>query len=234
LSDPSHTHRRLNISDEVAYVLPMLVFLLLTGLPGMLPARWMAAAYPITYSVKTVVVAALLFALRQHYTPIRWNFWWMGILLGIVGIFQWVLMQNWLGNHFSWFALSHDAFDPTKAIASPRVRNAFIAVRMIGAVMVVPVMEELFWRDFLWRTILAPNDFKLASIGEFGWAPVLIVPIAFSSVHGNWFPTAIVWGVLIELLLVWSRSLGACILMHATTNLLLAIYVLQYHAWGFW
>jgi CAAX prenyl protease-like protein len=234
VTQPTYAIRRIRISDEAAYILPMLVFLLLTGLPGMLPASWVAIAFPITYTVKTIVVAALLFILRKRYTPIRWNYWWLGIALGIVGIFQWVLMQNWLGEHIAWFAPSPDAFDPTKAIGSTMVRNAFIAVRMIGAVMVVPVMEELFWRDFLWRTILAPNDFKLASIGEFGWAPILIVPIAFSSVHGYWFPTAIVWVILIELLLVWSRSLGACILMHATTNLLLAIYVLQYHAWAFW
>jgi uncharacterized protein len=221
---------RVRVSDETAYLLPMLVFLMLTGLQPYLPK----SAFPITYTVKTIVVGCLLIALRKQFTPIRWNYWYVGIALGVVGIFQWVLMQNWLGAHFAWFAPSPDAFDPTKAIASPIVRNSFIAVRIIGAVLVVPVMEELFWRDFLWRTILAPNDFKLASVGEFGWAPVLIVPLAFCSVHGNWFPTAIVWGILIELLLVWSKSLGACILMHATTNLLLAVYVLQYHAWGFW
>jgi uncharacterized protein len=233
VTQPTYTIRRIRLSDEAAYILPMLVFLLLTGLPPMLPKAW-TAAYPITYAVKTVVVAGLLIALRKRYTPIRWNFWWLGIALGVVGIFQWVLMQNWLARHFAWFAPLPDAFDPTKAIASPMLRDAFIAVRMIGAVLVAPVMEERFWRDFLWRTILAPNDFKLASIGEFAWPPMLIVPIAFCSVHGNWWPTAIVWAVGIELLLVCSRSLGACILMHATTNLLLGVYVLQHHAWAFW
>ncbi|HEX4125882.1 MAG TPA: CAAX prenyl protease-related protein [Tepidisphaeraceae bacterium] len=223
----------MKISDELAYILPMLVFLLFTGLPGILPASW-TAAYPIIYAVKTFVVAALLIALSKHYTPIAWNFWWLGILLGMVGIYQWVGMQNWLGRHIAWFAPASDAFNPFATIHSPAIRDAFIAVRMIGAVLVVPVMEERFWRDWLWRTILAPNDFKLASIGEFGWAPMLIVPIAFCSVHGNWWPTAIVWGILIELLLVWTRSLGACMVMHATTNLLLGLYVLQYHAWAFW
>jgi hypothetical protein len=233
LSTQISTARRYRLSDEAAYILPMLVFLLLTGLPGWLPKSW-TAAYSIIYTVKTVIVGGMLIVLGKRYTPIRWNYWWLGILLGVVGIFQWVWMQNWLGRHIAWFAPSADAFNPNQTISSVPMRDAFIAVRMIGAVLVVPVMEERFWRDWLWRTILAPNDFKLATIGEFAWSPMIIVPIAFCSVHGNWWPTAIVWAILIELLLVWTKSLGACIVMHATTNLLLAVYVLQYHAWAFW
>ncbi len=105
---------------------------------------------------------------------------------------------------------------------------------MIGAVLVVPVMEELFWRDYLWRQILAPSDFKLAEVGEFGWAPFLIVPLAFATVHGNWWLTAVVWGLMIAILLVSTKSLGACIVAHAVTNLLLALYVLHTHDWAFW
>jgi hypothetical protein len=107
-------------------------------------------------------------------------------------------------------------------------------VRLIGAVLVVPFMEERFWRDYLWRQILAPNDFKLAAIGEWSPGALLIVSAAFSTVHGNWWLTAIVWGLMIGLLLVYTKSLGACIVCHATTNLLLGLYVLKYHAWSFW
>jgi CAAX prenyl protease-like protein len=98
----------------------------------------------------------------------------------------------------------------------------------------VPVMEELFWRDFLWRTIIAPADFKLAQVGEKSWSAFLIVAIAFATVHGNWWLTAIVWGMLVGGLLVRTRSLGACIVMHGVTNLLLGVYVLWTRDWSFW
>jgi hypothetical protein len=111
---------------------------------------------------------------------------------------------------------------------------SFIGVRIAGAVLVVPVMEELFWRDYLWRMILAPNDFKLAKVGEWGWMPFLIVSGVFSVVHGNWWLTAIVWALMVGALLVYTKSLGACIIAHATTNLLLALYVLKTHDWSFW
>ena len=115
------------------------------------------------------------------------------------------------------------------------MRWAFIGVRLAGATLLVPVMEELFWRDFVWRTILAPNNFKLAKVGEWDWTPFLIVPIVFAFVHGNWVADRGRLGAD-DRRCCWSgpRSLGACIVMHAVTNLLLGLYVLRYREWAFW
>ena len=125
-------------------------------------------------------------------------------------------------------------FDPYRDIGPPGLRLAFIAIRIAGATLLVPVMEELFWRDFLWRQVLAPNDFKLARVGEWGWAPLLVVSGAFALVHGNWWLTSIAWAMMVGGLLVYTRSLGACIIAHAVTNALLAAYVLKTHDWAFW
>src|SRR2546425_10523346 len=103
-------------------------------------------------------------------------------------------MQLWLQNHVAFFRPKPDAaFNPFKFFSghSPAVLWGFIAIRIIGAVLVVPVMEELFWRDFLWRQIAAPNDFKMAKVGE--WDPVAFFTVAvlFATVHGNSWLTAI-------------------------------------------
>ena len=223
--------------DDLAYILPMLVFLVFTWLganetvKGLVPA-----AYPISYAVKTVVVAAMLVAFRRHYTKVRWNHWWLGVVVGVVGILQWVPMQLWLQHHVAFFKPPdpESVFNPYREIASANARLAFFAVRVAGAVLLVPVMEELFWRDFLWRQVLAPNDFKLAAVGEWAWAPFLIVSGAFALVHGNWWLTSIVWALMIGALLAYTKSLGACIVAHAVTNLLLAVYVLKTRDWAFW
>jgi len=141
-------------------------------------------------------------------------------------------MQIWLQNHFSYFKLTTDVFDPTRALSPPWL-YPFLVVRIAGATLVVPVMEELFWRDYLWRLMISPN-FRIVRVGEWSLRALLIVSIAFSTVHGNWWLTAIVWAVLIALLLVYTKSLGACIVAHAVTNLLLASYVLQTRDWSFW
>ncbi len=151
------------IGDDIAYILPMGIFLVLTGVSGKWPD-----VFPGIYLGKTILTAAALALLWRNFTPIRWNHWWLGLLLGIVGIFQWVGMQLLLQKYFSFFRPSGESFNPETYFHNAGMRDAFIAVRMIGAVLVVPVMEELFWRDFLWRQILAPNDFKLAAVGE--WA----------------------------------------------------------------
>src|ERR1051326_2977173 len=175
------------LRDDIAYMLPMLVFLAFTWLG----ANWRHEhpwTYPASYLAKTFIVAALLVYLWPRFTKIRWSSWWLGAIVGVVGIFQWIGMQLALQHQFpNLFAPSKDVFTPADLFTTPASFWSFVAVRMTGAVLVVPVMEELFWRDYLWRQILAPNDFKLAEVGEFGWAPFLIVPAVFALVHGNWW-----------------------------------------------
>lgn len=218
------------IRDDLDYILPMGVFLLFTQAGATWPAL-----YPASYIAKTLLTAALLAWLWPRYTRIRWNGWYWGAALGVVGVVQWVIMQHWLERHFAMFRPDPNrVFDPTRHFASSSARWAFIGVRLAGASLLVPVMEELFWRDFVWRSIAAPNDFKLAKVGEWDWRAFVIVPLVFAVVHTNWWLTAVVWGFMIGGLLLWTRSLGACIVMHAVTNLLLGLYVLRSHEWAFW
>jgi len=217
------------ISDDLAYILPMGIFLAFTWSGTCWPQ-----SYPAGYAVKAALTAIALAVLWKHYTRIKWNAIWLGLVVGILGTVQWIGMQLWLQRHFAFFAPSPDAFNPLTYFHNRELMISFIAVRMISATLVVPVMEELFWRDYLWRQILAPNDFRLAAVGEWSVVSLLLVSGIFSTVHGIWFPTAIVWGLMVGLLLVYTKSLGACITAHATTNLLLGMYVLRYHAWAFW
>src|SRR5687768_14524265 len=79
------------VRDDIAYLLPMAVFMLFTFLgTSDTVNRYVPAAYPISYVIKTVAVATLLVVLWRHFTPIRWNGWWLGVIVGVLGIFQWV------------------------------------------------------------------------------------------------------------------------------------------------
>jgi CAAX prenyl protease-like protein len=215
------------ISNESAYILPFATFLLFVAAGNYIPSLYAAS-----YVARAVIVGAMLVAWWPRYTTVRWSSWWLGIVVGVIGVIQWVGMQIWLQNHFSYFKPATDLFDPTRAL-SPSWLYPFLVVRIAGAAVVVPIMEELFWRDYLWRLMISSN-FQTVRIGERSLKALLIVSIAFSTVHGNWWLTAIVWAVLIALLLVYTKSLGACIVAHAVTNLLLAIYVLQTRDWSFW
>jgi CAAX protease family protein len=229
LQEQSDKAARPRISDDLAYVLPMAVFLLFTFVGGHWPALFVAS-----YIIKTFAAGLLLIFLRRHYTKINWDYAWLGAIVGVVGIVQWVGMEKLL-LHFwpNYPRPGAEVMNPFTQISSPALLWFFIAVRLAGPVLVVPFMEEYFWRDILWRTIVAPNDFKMVKVGEWDFKAAAIVTLAFASVHIQWI-TAIVWGAMIALLLVRTRSLGACIIAHAVTNLLLGVYVLCWHDWAFW
>ena len=213
--------------DDVAYILPMLTFLLFTWAGG----QW-TALYPASYVAKTLIVAGMLIYFRRRYTPIRWNGWWLGIVLGVVGLVQWVGMEKLIGGHY--WKFSYDVRNPYEMFSSPALMWTFVAIRWAGASLLVPVMEELFWRDYLWRQVISPNDFKLARVGEWNPGAFVIVAALFGAgVHIEWL-TAIVYGLMIGGLLALTRSLGACILMHAVTNFLLGAYLLKTGQWIFW
>jgi CAAX prenyl protease-like protein len=217
------------VRDDLAYAVPMVVFLVFTAIGVKWPALFVAS-----YVVKAILTAALLIAFRGSYTKVRWNYWWLGAIMGVVGVLQWVGMEKLLlhiAPHYPHPEI--ELYNPFEAITSPVWRWAFIAVRLGSASLLVPVMEELFWRDFAWRSVIAPVDFKLADVGEVDWKAILIVSLIFASVHVQWI-TALVWGLMIAGLLVLTRSLGACIIMHAMTNFLLGVYVLKTGDWYFW
>jgi CAAX prenyl protease-like protein len=220
----------IRVRDDLAYLLPMFVF----GIFTWIGVQW-PNLYTTSYVSKTILTALCLVILRKSYTKLRWNYWWLGALMGVLGVVQWVGMEKLL-MHVRYYPHSENLapFNPFESIASPGWRWSFIAIRWGGAALVVPVMEELFWRDFLWRTIVAPVDFKLAQVGEVDWKAFLLVSFIFCSAHPQWWATALVWGLMIAGLLATTRSLGACIVMHGVTNFLLGLYVLKTGDWYFW
>ena len=216
------------ISEDTAYIAPMVVFLAITWVGGNYPTL-----FPISYVIKTIVVAILLAVFWKRYTKIQWNHWGLGIIVGVLVVVQWVGMEKLIGNYY--LKMSHDSpFNPFEHFSSPGERWAFIVTRWAGASLLVPVMEELFWRDYLWRSIIAPNDFHLAKIGEWDRKAFILVAIVFGAgVHFEWL-TAIVCGLIYGWLLVYTKSLGACIIAHGVTNFLLGAYVLIWKDWIFW
>jgi CAAX prenyl protease-like protein len=104
--------------------------------------------------------------------------------------------------------------------------------RIAGAVLVVPLMEELFWRSFLIRYVIDKN-FDTVPMGTFTWASFLFTAVLFGLEH-NYIFAGIMAGIFYNLLLYRTRSLAQCVLSHAVTNLALAIYVVYTGKWQFW
>jgi uncharacterized protein len=228
--DPNTAPSSTRKLDEWPYLLPMGVFMGFIFI-----GTFHKALFPWAYIGRTFVVAALLVWLWPRFTKIRWTHLPLGLLVGVVGTVQWVGMESLLvhligrqGFNLSLVQLVSNVdsyYDYPAAFESQGMLWFFLVVRLLGPVLVVPIMEELFWRDWLWRTFAGDGDFEQVEVGTYHPKAFWLVPIIFAMVHVQ-FLTAIVWGLLIAWLLVRTKSLGACIVAHATTNLLLGLWVL--------
>jgi CAAX prenyl protease-like protein len=112
------------------------------------------------------------------------------------------------------------------------LRLLMTATRVAGAVLVVPLMEELFWRSFLLRYLI-DADFESVPLGRFSWNSFLVTTVLFGLEH-HLFLAGMAAGAIYNELLYKTRSLAQCVLAHAVTNLALAVYVLCTGKWQFW
>lgn len=205
----------------VPYVLPFAIFALMTYAPHFLPLS-KGLVYPVT----TILVGLSLFYFREAYRDeIRFSLDWLAILSGVFVFLIWVLPDGLYPE------IGQSRFNPYE-YAGGRGVYVVIAFRMIGAVLVVPLMEELFWRSFALRFMIS-SDFKSLPLGQFSWFSFLIVSLAFGFEHHQWLP-GILAGLVYAGVLYRTKNLFSPILSHSVTNLLLGIYVLSTEKWGFW
>ena len=220
------------------YVAPMATFLILTSfedyLPRTKPEGATIAHYPWVYAVKLSLVVLVVWLCRSTWRDLRpWP--GMGVTLLSVGIGALVALV-WVGldgYYPIWGTIgTRAAYDPT--VLTPAARVAFLAVRFVGLVLVVPLFEELFWRSFVVRWLIDPDRFESIPIGRLTWGAAAITAGLFALEHpAEWLPallTGFAWAWLVH----WSKSVSACFLSHAVANLCLGVYVMLTGHWKFW
>ncbi len=135
----------------------------------------------------------------------------------------------------SFFQLPRTAgFNPDLFGGSPIVYWTEIVFRLARTAIVVPLLEEIFWRGFLLRYFIR-DEFTAVPFGTYARNANLIVAVAFMLEHSSpdW-PAALVAGFGYNIVAFRTRSLSSCVLAHAITNALLAAYILHTRQWGFW
>jgi len=226
-------------SDETTsplpYVVPMVAFLMLTAIEGFLPkveGSLHPVGYPIGYTVKIVVVVVLCWLCRSAWRDLKpWPRGAALVLAVALGVLVTVLWVGLDGLYPEFAVLgTRVAFDPT---VLPRLGEiAFLIVRMAGLVLVVPLVEELFWRSFLVRWVIDP-DFARVPIGRVTPLAAAVTSAMFAVAHPEWLP-ALLTGLAWAGLLWKTKSVSACLVSHSVANLGLGLYVLSRGAWKFW
>lgn len=137
----------------------------------------------------------------------------------------------WINCSAPWMVMGKsEGFDPRGNGAA--LDWFFIAVRWMGAALVVPVMEELFWRSFLMRWIENPK-FLSVDPANTGWMAIVITAALFAVEHTLWF-AGLIAGFAYNFLYRKSRNLWSPIIAHAVTNGVLGGWVLATGNWSYW
>ena len=97
----------------------------------------------------------------------------------------------------------------------------FIVTRFAGSVFVVPPLEEVFYRSFLYRYVAA-RDWAGFPLGRFAAMPFLVTALVFGFAHFEWLP-GILCACVYQGLVCWKGRLGDALTAHAITNALLAV-----------
>lgn len=212
----------------------MLLFVALLALADWLSGAgdnvWLRNARYWIYPLQTFMCGALLFWFRDCYEIRRPRSIAFTLLIASTVFVLWISPQQFFG-----LPARTIGFNPESIFGNQApVYWSSILFRFLRLVAVVPLIEEIFWRSFLLRFVI-DEHFERVPFGKFTWLSFGIVTLAFTFSHSrpDW-PAALIAGVLYNLVAYRTRSLASCVLAHATTNLLLGIWIMQTRQWGFW
>lgn len=217
----------------VAFTLPMAVFLALLALAGALRRPdggfWLLAPEYWIYPAQTLICGALLLWFWREYDFRAPRKALVAVGIGLVVFALWIGPQQFLG-----FPPRLTGFDPEVFAAQPALYWGTVIFRFLRLAVVVPLLEEIFWRGLLLRYLIN-EKFTEVPIGAFSWLSFGVVTVAFGFTHSpaDWI-AALITGALYNLVAYRTRSLASCVVAHAVTNLLLGAWIMATRQWGFW
>ena len=218
--------------DALLRIAPFALFMLLLALRGFaadgawgFDERWL-------YAVSTVGVATLLIVFWREFgelsavlaPTVREAL--LAVFAGLLVFLLWIQLDE------PWMRIGEATagFRPIDAAGNPVW--PLIAVRWLGAALVVPLMEELFWRSFLMRWI-ENATFEAVDPQRIGLRAIVLSTFVFMLAHTLWL-AAIIAGLAYAWLYRRTGRLWVPVIAHAVTNGLLGLWVVATRSWAFW
>lgn len=232
-SNPSFFQRHRTLIDHVAPFAAWLI--LMETLPR---TAW-------GYALRTVVCAGLFLWLRpwRHYDGFQLRHLPLALLTGIVVWGVWILPElsiwrdwpGWIEFYGRWGIMppweTYSA--PAASVYAPEAAGWSLALmRLAGSALVIAVIEEYFWRGFLYRWLME-RDFSQVALDRFQLGAFALTALLFGLEHNRWL-VGIIAGLAYGALVLRTRDLHAAVVAHVVTNLLLGLYVLSAGAYRFW
>ncbi len=211
------------------YVAPFIAFLALLAIDHALnpPTRFF-------YPLRFVIVSGLLLTLSRPYLALRPALPLASILAGAAVFAIWVAPDLLFGYRHFWLFENSLTGKTAISISGEAQRSLpFLILRVTTSVVLVPLLEELFWRGWMMRWLIDPA-FTRVRFGAYKPLAFWLVAVFFASEHGPYWEVGLAAGVVYNWWAVRTKSLADCILAHAVTNGILSAYVLLTGQWQYW
>lgn len=216
-----HSQAEHEENPTAAYLLP---FLALLG-TGMLTAAFANGLDPL-YGVRLLVVPYVLYRYRNSYRSIELEIAWQPAVLGVLVFAMWLALPPPVNE--AQVALFGQRFAELGSVG----KLSWVSARLLGGVILVPVVEELAFRGYLQRRLIH-EDFCEVPLRRFGWVSFVASSVVFGVLHDNWIAGSLA-GAAFSLAAYWRGRLIDAIVAHAVCNGILGAWVLIFERWDLW
>lgn len=218
------------MSAHLPYVGPFAVFLALLSTQSYFAAlgRWQ-------FPLWVVICAAAIWYFSRHVLSFRVVAPVGSVLIGLGVIVVWVAPDLLFPGYREHWLFQNSIMGKLKTSIEGQLLDDPLVLffRTFRAVVIVAIVEELFWRAWLMRWIINP-DFEKVPLGAYELRSFLITAALFASEHGPYWEVGLVCGLAFNWWMVKTKSLGDLILTHAVANLALSLYVIAAKQWQYW
>jgi len=204
-------------NPTAAYLVPFLAVLA----AGMI-SRASSGHFEIWYALRLLAGGLALAVYWPRLRDLDWRFTWRAAAAGVLVFGAWLAASHLM--------LVAGPMPPALAAMSAASRAWWLAGYVATALAVLPLAEELAYRGYLLRRLVAV-DFESVSFGAVGWIPLLASALACGILAGALWLPGIVAAIAFGLLVIRTRRLGESVAAHVIANLLLCAAVLFGHQW---
>ncbi|MDD5297711.1 MAG: exosortase E/protease, VPEID-CTERM system [Rhodocyclaceae bacterium] len=204
---------------------PALLVPLLVLMAAIMLTSALSAGFDRYYPLRVVAAAGALWHFRSVYLHWQWRPSWQALAIGGAVFALWMLLEPGADS-------ANSVLGTALASLPPGQKALWLAFRVLGSVLAVPLIEELAFRGYLLRHLAGRADDDL-SPGRFAWLPFLVSSIAFGLLHRRWFAGTLA-GMAYALAYYRRGRIADAVAAHVATNGLIALYVLAFGAWSLW
>lgn len=177
------------------------------------------------YPLRVAIVFVALYYFRKDYNGLDWRWSWQAPAIGTAVFLVWMLLEPDVDS-------SKTALSQGLSALSSGPAAVWLVFRVLGSVIAVPLAEELAFRGYLIRKLVAKN-FENVPPGQFSWGSFILTSLLFGLMHERWLAGTLA-GMGYALALYRRGRLGDAVVAHMTTNALIAVLVLAQAEWALW